>query len=195
VSCAGSPAIPVWFATRFAVLLPISSDFLSKQAIYAQNQEGLAKPGTNWIVMSVGGGAMARKRPLAGGSVMLESGTIQPDPDAERTLLIRRHLRSGQRIRFAGNVVVLGDVNPGAEIEATGDIVVMGTLRGLAHAGSGGDTNRIITAFRVAATQLRIAHHVARAPEGDEPPPVPEVALVEDGQVLIDSYLKRFGLR
>ncbi|MCY0881085.1 MAG: hypothetical protein OWS74_03735, partial [Firmicutes bacterium] len=32
------------------------------------------------------------------------------------TLLIRRTLRSGQHIRFYGHVVVLGDVNPGAEI-------------------------------------------------------------------------------
>jgi septum site-determining protein MinC len=120
---------------------------------------------------------------------------VVPDPDYEPTLLVRRHLRSGQRIRFNGNVVVLGDVNPGAEIEASGDIVVMGTLRGLAHAGAAGDAGRIITAFRLAAPQLRIARYIARAPEGDQPPAVPEVALVEDGQVLIDSYWQRFGLR
>jgi len=110
--------------------------------------------------------------------------------ERDRTLLIRRHLRSGHKIRYPGNVVVLGDVNPGAEIEAEGDIVVMGTLRGLAHAGADGDRRRVIAAFRIAASQLRIAEYIARAPEGDLPPAVPEVALVRDGQVLIDSYAK-----
>ncbi|MGC8487473.1 MAG: septum site-determining protein MinC [Clostridia bacterium] len=110
--------------------------------------------------------------------------------ERDRTLLIRRHLRSGHKIRYPGNVVVLGDVNPGAEIEAEGDIVVMGTLRGLAHAGAEGDRSRVVAAFRIAATQVRIAQYIARAPEGDVPPAVPEVALVRDGQVLIDSYAK-----
>lgn len=118
----------------------------------------------------------------------------RPSEDrGDRTLLIRRHLRSGHKVRYPGNVVVLGDVNPGAEIEAAGDIVVMGTLRGLAHAGAEGDATRVIAAFRLAATQLRIAQHIARAPEGDEPPAVPEVAVVRDGQVLIDSYVKYFA--
>lgn len=119
-----------------------------------------------------------------------------PVPDLEEaTLLIRRHMRSGQRIRYNGNVVVLGDVNPGAEIEAAGDIVVMGTLRGLAHAGANGDPERIIAAFRLQATQLRIAQHIARAPEGETPPPVPEVAVVREGQVTIDSYAQIFGTK
>jgi septum site-determining protein MinC len=143
--------------------------------------------------MSVEGGAMPRKRPVLGNTEVVPADT--GDVEHEPTLLIRRHLRSGQRIRFTGNVVVLGDVNPGAEIEAAGDIIVMGTLRGLAHAGAGGDAGRIIAAFRLAATQLRIAQYIARAPEGEEAPPVPEVAMVDNGQVLIDSYLKRFGLR
>ena len=110
--------------------------------------------------------------------------------ERERTLLVRRHLRSGHKIRYPGNVVVLGDVNPGAEIEAEGDIVVMGTLRGLAHAGSEGDAERVIAAFRIVSTQLRIAQYIARAPEGELPPAVPEVAQVRNGQVLIDSYAK-----
>jgi|BEDMetMinimDraft_2_1075160.scaffolds.fasta_scaffold37399_2 septum site-determining protein MinC len=118
----------------------------------------------------------------------LATGAPRADVDPDPTLLIRRHLRSGQRVRFAGNVVVLGDVNPGAEIQADGDIVVMGTLRGLAHAGARGDASRVIVAFRLAATQLRIARFIARAPEDDTPPAVPEVAVVRDGQVLIDSY-------
>jgi septum site-determining protein MinC len=105
------------------------------------------------------------------------------------TLLIRRQLRSGQRVRYPGNVVVLGDVNPGAEIRAGGDIVVMGTLRGLAHAGCGGDVRAVVAAFRLEATQVRIAQFVARAPDsaGAVSPGVPEVAMVRDDQVVIDA--------
>jgi septum site-determining protein MinC len=125
-------------------------------------------------------------------------GLLEPWLDThsdEPTLLVRRHLRSGQRVRYQGNVVVLGDVNPGAEITATGDIVVMGILRGLAHAGASGDATRVVAAFRLLATQLRIANHIARAPEGDAPPAVAEVAMVRDGQVVLDSLTQLYETR
>jgi septum site-determining protein MinC len=106
------------------------------------------------------------------------------------TVLIRRTLRSGQTVRFAGNVVVLGDVNPGAEITAGGDIVVMGWLRGVAHAGARGDQRAIVSAFRLAPTQLRIAHLIARAPDAgeDHVPDVPEYAEIRNGQLVIDRW-------
>ncbi len=77
--------------------------------------------------------------------------------DEEPTLYLRRTLRSGQRVVFAGNVVVLGDVNPGAQVEADGDIVVLGHLRGSVHAGCEGDSGATVIASSLAATQLRIA--------------------------------------
>ncbi|MBX5466844.1 MAG: septum site-determining protein MinC [Firmicutes bacterium] len=106
------------------------------------------------------------------------------------TVLIRRTLRSGQTVRFGGNVVVLGDVNPGAEITAGGDIVVMGWLRGVAHAGARGDQRAIVSAFRLAPTQLRIAHLIARAPDDgeDHVPDVPEYAEIRNGQLVIDRW-------
>lgn len=106
-----------------------------------------------------------------------------------RTLFITRHLRSGQRVSYAGNVVVLGDVNPGAEIIATGHILVMGTLRGLAHAGCKGDERAIVTALKLSPTQLRIASHITHAPEN--PLQInglqPEVALFKDNRVTIEK--------
>ncbi len=106
------------------------------------------------------------------------------------TLLIRRTLRSGQRVRFYGNVVILGDVNPGAEITAGGDIVVMGWLRGLAHAGAEGDDQATVSAFRLNPTQLRIANFIGRAPDQGEAvlPDLPEFAEVRDGQLVIDRW-------
>lgn len=106
------------------------------------------------------------------------------------TLLIRRTLRSGQNVRFFGNVVVMGDVNPGAEITAGGDIVVMGWLRGLAHAGAEGDEGAIVSAFRLNPTQLRIAQFIGRAPDVEDStlPDVPEIAEVRNGQLVIDRW-------
>ena len=85
--------------------------------------------------------------------------------DEEKTLFIRHTLRSGQVERFLeGNVVILGDVNPGAEVIAARDIVVLGTLRGIAHAGALGDISSVIIALSLVPTQLRIARFISRPP-------------------------------
>ena len=106
------------------------------------------------------------------------------------TLLIRRTLRSGQRVWYHGHVVVLGDVNPGAEVCASGDIVVMGWLRGLAHAGAAGDDSAKVSAFRLDPVQLRIGQYIGRAPDHAraELPDVPETAEVRDGHLVIDRW-------
>jgi septum site-determining protein MinC len=106
----------------------------------------------------------------------------------EETLLIKRTLRSGQKIIYQGNVVVLGDVNPGAEVIAGGNILVMGSMRGLAHAGAMGGENAVVVALRLNPTQLRIANHITRAPEGEsESGSEPEMALIRNGKVVIDK--------
>ena len=65
-------------------------------------------------------------------------------------------LRSGQRLEFEGSLVIIGDVNPGAEVIAGENIVVLGELRGLAHAGAKGNRDAVIEAVEIEATQLRI---------------------------------------
>lgn len=103
------------------------------------------------------------------------------------TLLYKGTLRSGQRILHDGNVVILGDVNPGAEIKATGDIVVMGALRGVAHAGAGGSTSVAVIAVRLEPTQLRIADVIGRPPENNRfPARGPEVARLKDGVIIVE---------
>lgn len=103
------------------------------------------------------------------------------------TLLYRGTLRSGQRIAHEGNVVIIGDVNPGAEVRATGDIAVMGSLRGLAHAGASGDTQVAVVAFVLAPTQLRIADIIGRPPEGGAGVArEPEVARLRDGMIVVE---------
>lgn|GEM_PF-197567 len=129
----------------------------------------------------------AAPAPAAAG--LVSGATGLPDGTAP-TLLLRRTLRSGQRVRFHGNVVVLGDVNPGAEIVAAGDIVVMGTLRGVAHAGATGSTEAIVAAFRLQPTQIRVGAVIGRAPDGLAPrPDIPEMARLRDGVLVIERYV------
>jgi septum site-determining protein MinC len=107
----------------------------------------------------------------------------------EEAALCPRTLRSGQAVRYAGHVVVMGDVNPGAEIVAAGDVLVWGRLRGVVHAGASGNNNAIVSALQLTPTQLRIGTFIARAPD-ESPRPLrgPEVARVRDGRILIEAW-------
>lgn len=80
----------------------------------------------------------------------------------EKSLILKKTVRSGQRIEFDGTVIVLGSANPGSEIVATGDIYVFGKAMGLLHAGSKGDKNRIIVALKLDVVQIRIANAYAK---------------------------------
>lgn len=107
----------------------------------------------------------------------------------DNTLLVRRTIRSGQRLNYDGNVVVMGDVNPGAELVCTGDILVLGSLRGVAHAGAEGKVDATVFAFRLEPTQLRIAHVISRAPDEKIPQPTgPEIARVVENSIQLSGY-------
>ena len=54
--------------------------------------------------------------------------------ESSETKFHRGSLRSGKKIEFEGSLVIMGDVNRGAEIIAGENIVVLGILRGMAHA-------------------------------------------------------------
>ncbi len=108
------------------------------------------------------------------------------------TLYIQRTLRSGQTLTSDGNVVVIGDVNPGSEIVAKGDITVWGILGGIAHAGSDGNKYAKIRALKMNAIQLRIADTFARRPDSINIPYiqktdtfVPEEACIRKKQIVI----------
>lgn len=80
----------------------------------------------------------------------------------------RGSLRSGQRIEEDGSVVILGDVNSGAEVIASDNIVVLGTLRGLAHAGAKGNKEAVVSAGRLDTVQIRIANIVKEIDRDEE---------------------------
>lgn len=116
-----------------------------------------------------------------------EERLIEGMTEYDNTALICQHIRSGQKRFVQGNVVVLGDINPGAEVVAGGNILVMGSLRGMAHAGVFGDEEAIIAAYRLNPTQLRIATHITRPPDGESVVDYPEIARIREGRVIIEK--------
>jgi septum site-determining protein MinC len=119
---------------------------------------------------------------------LAQDGEISPN----NARLVKGPLRSGQRVYAEDNLVVFGDVNPGAEVIAGGDIVVMGVLRGVAHAGVPDNSGAVIAALSLKPTQLRIGHFISRSPEFQEKHDTgPEIARVDTEQIVIDSFPRR----
>ncbi len=78
---------------------------------------------------------------------------------------IHRIVRSGQVLEVTGDLLLIGDVNPGGMVVSTGDVYIMGNLRGTAHAGANGDRQAVIAAAYMKPSQLRIADYISRAPD------------------------------
>jgi septum site-determining protein MinC len=115
-------------------------------------------------------------------------------PSNPEPLYVHTTLRSGMRIAHPGPIVLVGDVNPGAEMVSDGDILVWGTMRGLAHAGAQGNASALIFALRLQPTQLRIADRVARAPDTPLATPQPEVAYISENTIHI-TYISEYARR
>jgi septum site-determining protein MinC len=114
----------------------------------------------------------------------------QRDPrDHDDTLYLRRTVRSGQAIHHHSSIVILGDVNPGAEIVAGGDVIVWGVLRGMVHAGYPDNEQALVCSLQLAPVQLRIAHLLSRPPEGFEAQARPEVATIRHGQIIVEAWI------
>jgi septum site-determining protein MinC len=105
-------------------------------------------------------------------------------------------IRSGQTYEHDGDLLLIGDLNPGGTLLCTGDIYVMGALRGVAHAGIGGRTDVIIATSLMRPTQLRIADVISRPPEewmtGDA---TMEFAFLSEGRMQIDKLAQLFRIR
>lgn len=112
---------------------------------------------------------------------------IESDLEGDEAVLLHRTLRSGHSIRHPGHVVVIGDVNPGAEVVAGGNVVVWGRVRGVVHAGATGNTKAVVCALDLAPTQLRIAAQISISPER-KGKPRPEMAMLKDGQFVAEGW-------
>lgn len=114
--------------------------------------------------------------------------------EGESAILLHRTLRSGFKVSYAGHVVVVGDVNPGAEIIASGSVVVWGCLRGVVHAGAEGNEQAVVCALDLTPTQLRIAGNISVTPNR-KGKIQPEIARVYAGQVVAEAWNTKEGGR
>ncbi|WP_047984038.1 septum site-determining protein MinC [Ornithinibacillus californiensis] len=102
--------------------------------------------------------------------------------------VFNRIVRSGQVLEVKGDLLLIGDVNPGGKIVSTGNIYVMGSLHGIAHAGADGDHNAVIAASYMNPSQLRIADYISRSPDYESDGVYMECGLIdqEKDKIIID---------
>lgn len=105
----------------------------------------------------------------------------------EQAIMVKRTLRSGFVLEFPGSIVVVGDVNPGAQIIAGGNIFVWGRVRGVVHAGAEGDEEAVVCALDLSPTQLRIAGQIAITPNR-KGKSQPEIARLKEGRVIAEPW-------
>lgn len=103
--------------------------------------------------------------------------------------IIYRNIRSGQKVRSEGSIVVWGNVHESAEVSAARDIIVLGRLEGIAHAGCYGETQSIVFALNLNPGQIRIADKISRSPgtsiTNDS---APEIAYLDEDNICIKEY-------
>lgn len=163
-------------ALKVAELSPLR-DVLSERgiALWAVLSES---PLTEQTAQNLGLATRLTKPGRSSGSAAVEA---PPASAAENAALWVQHtVRSGQRISHEGNVVIIGDVNPGAEVVAGGSVIVWGRLRGVVHAGAQGNVEALVCALELSPTQLRIAGEIAISPER-KGRSKPEIARLKDG--------------
>ena len=101
------------------------------------------------------------------------------------------NLRSGQVLEFDTSVVILGDINAGAQVVSTGNVVILGALNGNVYAGASGRTNSFIFALKMNPLQIRIADVIARSSdEKTDPPKDQQIAYLENNTIYVDSLSK-----
>lgn len=113
--------------------------------------------------------------------------TFSKDIATSETQFYRGSLRSGKKIEFEGSLVILGDVNAGAEVLAGENIVVLGILRGMAHAGAKGNKEAIIAAASIESPQIRIANIVKEIEKEEFEEKIKTCAYMnEEGEVVLE---------
>lgn len=100
--------------------------------------------------------------------------------------VVRHTIRSGQRLSHSGDLIIVGDVNPGATVTAGGDVMIFGWLRGTAYAGQPEDGARAIYALRFDPSQLRIGQAMALG--NSEGSGNPEMAVIDDGELVVKPW-------
>ncbi len=135
----------------------------------------------------------------AEGAPVAAAAPATTNTDAASYFVYRGYLRSGHRLRRKENILVIGDINPGAEVVSEGDILVWGRLRGIVQAGAGGNKRAIVAALDLEPTQLRIADVATMGPDPKPGQPGrffwrrsqhkrPEIARIVDEAIVLEEW-------
>ncbi len=117
-----------------------------------------------------------------------EQRAIPPQEITDETaLFLNKTVRSGTRVEFGGHVVVLGDVNPGAEIVADGSVIVWGKLRGSVSAGTKGNEGAVVCALDLFPMRLQLGKQTLESSDREESG-IPEMAVLRNGTIVIESW-------
>ena len=114
----------------------------------------------------------------------------------------RGTLRSGQVLESVSSVVVIGDVNPGAQVISQGNVLILGALKGNACAGAAGNTDCFIVALEMDPIQIQIGDVLAKSPDKVKKnkksrrkakkvaDTEPQIAMAKDGNIYIESMTR-----
>ncbi len=117
--------------------------------------------------------------------------TRKPDKrTGSEAMILSGRVRSGQKINAKHHLILLGDVNPGAELIAGGDILIMGSLRGIVSAGQPDNENAIVLALDFRPTQIQIATLMAAGLPSSPHRKHPEFAYIDNGVIVVEEYLE-----
>ncbi len=102
----------------------------------------------------------------------------------------RGTLRSGQVLETEKSVVIIGDVNPGAQVVSKGSIVILGCCMGNIYAGAAGDRSCFAAALTMKPMQVRIADKAARSAivkktDTGEYPVEPMIVFIKDDHLKV----------
>lgn len=106
-----------------------------------------------------------------------------------RTKFVRKTVRSGQCLNYAGNLIIIGDVNNGGEVRAHGNVIVLGDLKGKVFAGDNGNENAIIVAYSLEPELISISGKITISPDDFEKTGYPEVARLNENNIIVEPYL------
>lgn len=113
-----------------SVLVHTGNRYLSK----AQEEElkELIRQKKNLVVESIRSNVLTK----------VEAEKLKQD---DEIISVAKIIRSGQVLEVPGDLLLIGDVNPGGTVKAGGNIFILGALKGIAHAGYNGDKNAVIS--------------------------------------------------
>lgn len=99
-------------------------------------------------------------------------------------------IRAGQKLETDSSIIILGDVNPGAEIISGGNIVILGTLYGYACAGASGNNSCFVVALDMKPSRIDIGEYTASINYKNgiwsKNKQAPKIAYIQDGEIIID---------